>query len=293
MPQNLFALVRVDNVAQVKRIRLHGDLQAKITDILATQEETFFKGIDEEVNFNGDWKPEKNQLLVLEGLDEIELMTTAVTSNPTAYHAMNLSDADLEPIKALFSGYEHNGDVTVQIQRFNSSQLLARNQIPVIGLQTGNTFTEITDPMFTFGRSLVAVIKGKHLKFKSFSNLRIVFDLSKTYQEATDPDLESFAGHELLQCDNIAVFKDNADSDVRKMVHAITQSEVLTQYDLASINEAAEAFPDVTVSVVEEKIQLPDDKKELKLLLHFLLDDIYEAPLSGRQYQTNSKRIVS
>jgi hypothetical protein len=39
-----------------------------------------------------------------------------------------------------------------------------------------------------------------------------------------------------------------------------------------------------------EKIVMPTDKKDIKKLLRFLDDGIYEAPLSTKKYMTNSKR---
>ena len=290
MPQNLFALVLVDEAPEVRRVRLNADLQNKITELFGQQQQAFFNGIEDEVLFNGDWKPDDNELLVLEGLDEIELMSTAITSNATSYNALDLSRFEDEPIKALFTGYASGGIVTVQVQRFTSSQMLVRSQIPVLGLQTGNTFTEITEPMFTLARSLVAVIQNGRLKFKSFSNLRTVFDLSDAYKEATDSDLDSFARHSLLACDDIEVFKSNADSSVRKMVHAISQDDVLNQHGLQKITDVAAGFSQVNVTVSNGQIQLPRDKKELKTLLQFLLENIFEGPLSGEQFRTNSKR---
>lgn len=290
MPQNLFALVLVDEAPEVRRIRLNADLQNKITELFGQQQQAFFNGIEDEVLFNGDWKPDDNELLVLEGLDEIELMSTAITSNTTSYNALDLSRFEDEPIKALFTGYASGGNVTVQVQRFTSSQMLVRSQIPVLRLQTGNTFTEITEPMFTLARSLVAVIQNGQLKFKSFSNLRTVFDLSDAYKEATDSDLDSFARHSLLACDDIEFFKSNADSSVRKMVHAISQDDVLNQHGLQKITDVAAGFSQVNITVFNGQIQLPRDKKELKTLLQFLLENIFEGPLSGEQFRTNSKR---
>ena len=290
MPQNLFALVLVDGVPQIRHIRLNAQLQNKITELFETQQQDFFKGIEDEVAFNGDWKPDDNEILVLEDLHEISLMINAITGNTTSYNTLDLSRFKEQPVKAIFSGYVKNGNVTVQVQCFRVSQMLVRNQIPVLRLQTGNTFTEITEPMFSLARSLVAVIQNKQLKFKNYSNLRSVFDLSDIYKEATDSDLELFAEHALLSCNNINTFKSKADSSVRKMVHAINKNDVLNQHGLQKITQVAKGYPEVTLKLVNDKIHLPEDKKELKTLLQFLLENIFEGPLSGKKFRTNSKR---
>lgn len=293
MPQNLFALVKVGDVVQVRRIRMSGPLQQQITRLFLQQQDKFLQGIDTEISFNGDWKPDANEILVISGLDEIGLMQEAISGNPTAYDDLDLSKLDEETIKALFSGSHDGGQYVIQIQRFMASQALLRKHIPILGLQSGNTFTEITTPMFTFDQKLVAVIQGNELKFKSYSMLRSVCDLSSIYSEATEPDLESFASHEMLHCNNVDEFKLNADSMVRKMVHELIQTDALSEHGVDKISESAAEFPDVNIVINGGKIYLPSDKKQLKTFLNFLLDNIYEAPLSGERYLTNSKRKMS
>lgn len=250
----------------------------------------FEQGVNAEVDFNGDWKPDANEVLTIDDVSESTLMTNAINVNASSFTDVNISNFSNEPIKAIFTGITTNGQTKVFVQKFSSKQALSLNQLPLIKMQTGNTFVKTTDDIFTIDNKLVAIIEGNKTKFKSFHNARMVFDLSEFYKEATDEDLTQMSQHASLEIADLASFISEADTQVRKMAHSIESSAVLDNYTVTQISTAAANFPDIPVVVNNGKITLPSDKKELKEVLHFLLEDIYKGPLSGSDYLTNSKR---
>lgn len=292
VPQSFFALIKDDNgVCQIKRIRVNQALQTELAQVFEDQRVAFEQGVDTEVTFNGDWKPESNEVLTLLDIAESQLMSSAFTANATSFTDLDLSNFSNEPIKALFTGINVYGVIKVFVQKFSSGQVLSRNSLPIIQMQTGNTFVKVTSEMFTIDNKLVAVIEGNKTKFKSFHNARMVFDLTDFYKEATDDDLTNIAQHASLDIPDVVRFIEHADSQVRKMVHLIQRNAVLDSYTVAQISTAAANFPNVPIVLNNGKITLPNDKKELKDILHFLLEDIYKGPLSGSSYLTNSKRV--
>ena len=240
----------------------------------------FEQGVNAEVDFNGDWKPDANEVLTIDDVSESTLMTNAINVNASSFTDVNISNFSNEPIKAIFTGITTNGQTKVFVQKFSSKQALSLNQLPV----------KTTDDIFTIDNKLVAIIEGNKTKFKSFHNARMVFDLSEFYKEATDEDLTQMSQHASLEIADLASFISEADTQVRKMAHSIESSAVLDNYTVTQISTAAANFPDIPVVVNNGKITLPSDKKELKEVLHFLLEDIYKGPLSGSDYLTNSKR---
>ncbi len=289
--QNFFALIR-DNSGSclIKRIRVDKPLQIELAKNFEGQRVSFEKGVDAEIPFNGDWKPDSNEVLVINDIDESILMVNAITANASSFSHVAISNFKNEPIKAIFTGTSSDGVVKVFVQKFSSRQALSLNQLPIFKMQIGNTFVKITDDIFTIDNKLVAVIEGNITKFKSFHNARMVFDLSDYYKEATDEDLIEMSKHKSLEISNVQNFITEADSQVRKMVHSIKSSGTLDGYTVNQISSAANDFSEITITVSNGKIVLPSEKKELKGVLHFLLEDIYKGPLSGSDYLTNSKR---
>lgn len=289
--QNFFAFIRDDSGhCNVKRIRVNNSLQRELVQIFEDQQLCFERGVDTEVNFNGDWKPDVNEVLTINDISESTLMTNAVNANASSFNDLNISNFSNEPIKAIFTGITTNGQTKVFVQKFSSRQALSLNQLPLIKMQTGNTFVKTTDDIFTIDNKLVAIIEGNKTSFKSFHNARMVFDLSGFYKEATDEDLTQMSNHASLEIADLTCFIEQADTQIRKMVHSIEKSGVLDNYTVNQISDAAANFPDIPVVINNGKITLPNDKKELKEVLHFLLEDIYNGPLSGSAFLTNSKR---
>lgn len=290
--QNFFAFIKDDSGScQIKRIRVNKPLQSELIQIFEDQRVLFEQGVDTEVVFNGDWKPDANEVLTIDDISESTLMTNAINANASSFPDLNISNFSNEPIKAIFTGITTNGQTKVFVQKFSSRQALSLNPLPIIKMQKGNTFVKNTDDIFTIDNKLVAIIEGNRTKFKSFHNARMVFDLSEFYREATDEDLTRISQHASLEIADLESFISEADTQVRKMVHSIESSGVLDSYTVTQISTAAANFPDIPVVVNNGKITLPSDKKELKEVLHFLLEDIYKGPLSGSDYLTNSKRV--
>ncbi|EGQ8518231.1 DUF4868 domain-containing protein [Vibrio parahaemolyticus] len=291
--QNFFAFIKDDNGnTQVKRIRVQGQLQGELITLFNDQFNSFNHNIDTEVPFNGDWKPDANELLVLADVTEAQEMIDAINANASSFNDLQLSNFNSEPIKAIFTGFVQNSETTVLVQKFSSRQALSLSQIPIIKMQTGNTFVKATEDIFTVDNKLVAVIVGNNTKFKSFHNARMVFNLTNFYQEATDTDLNSICQHPLLEVSDANSFVAEADSQVRKMVHTISSTALLNNYSVSDIQAAAQGFPNVPITFNQGKLVLPNNKRDLKEVLHFLLEDIYKGPLSGSNYLTNSKREI-
>jgi hypothetical protein len=88
---------------------------------------------------------------------------------------------------------------------------------------------------------------------------------------------------------DVAEFKALADQGIRKLVNAISKTNILDSYPVADIVTKAQSLG-LALQVQDGKIVMPIDRKTVKQLLRFLDDGIYEASLTARRYVTNSKR---
>lgn len=152
----------------------------------------------------------------------------------------------------------------------------------------GSTFDRLTAPAFSIGTSLAGIIDGQEIKFKSFSNIKMIFDLANLYQVASDAEIDQFSLHASLEMDS-AVFKDIADQTIRKLVHAVSKRGILDAYDINAISNAAQV-QSFDLTVTNGKIVVPVDRAGSKRLMHFLDEGFFRGPLSGDAYITNSKR---
>jgi hypothetical protein len=272
----------------VKRVRVTQPVQDKLGGIFQALDQLFFDGVTEELNFSGDWKPEEDELLLIDPPADAQSILAAAEGNHLALPDLNTANFANEGIRALFVGHPAppGGHPRVLLQNFSAQQILNRR---FTFLQDGNSFKELTESAFALGSALTAVIEGGKIKFKSFHNLRKIFDLSTFYQEATDEQLDVFCGHANLDVGDVPQFRTTADQTIRKLVHTISKSGALDQHDVQTISEKAAALG-LHLDLNEGRLVMPTGRRDIKILLRFLDDGVYEASLSQVRYQTNSKR---
>ena len=89
---------------RILRMPLRQEVQANVAELFRAQEHEFFQGIDEEIKFDGMYRPEDNELLYLNNFDDVDVLKPAIL-RPQAYQEFSLKSGTLESIKAIFTGY--------------------------------------------------------------------------------------------------------------------------------------------------------------------------------------------
>lgn len=287
MAANLLAICRVEAEFVVKRVKTTAHVQELLEGIFSEQEQQFYIGIDEEVEFDGGWKPEKNELLYTSASAEAQDVLAKANVNVVSLDEIQSEILADQGIRALGVLRGTADNPRLLLQNFSARQLLERQWAFIYD---GNTFNYLSAPAFTLGTSLAAVIEDGRLKFKSFNNVKLIFVLKHLYQEASNVQLAAFCGHASLAVGNQQVFIEQAGQPTRKLVHAIIARGTLDQFEATAIAVAAdeEGMPGLIND--DGCIFLPSEKKDLKRLLHFLDDGLYTAKLSGTRYISNSKK---
>lgn len=285
MPENLFVACRVGGELVARRVSLERQVQDQIEGVFTQQRLSFFEGVEEEVLFNGRWKPDANELLTLEVTDEAGIFRETLNMNPVAVEVLDLANFADAGIKALFAG-DAADDGRILVQQFTAAQILHRKF--ALFLQ-GNSFRRLTAPSFALASGLTFVIEGRLIKFKSFSKLRSILEVQEIYREATRPEMERFAGHYRLDVADIDEFLELADQPTRRLISAVLESGTLDDFTVEQIRDAA-ARTQLEVVLRDGRIVLPDNRRDIKELLRFLDESRYSGPLSGQPFITNSRR---
>lgn len=288
---SVFAACRIAEELVVKRIPVHPTVQSKLPGVFDRQETSFRTDINEEVPFDGGWKADSNELLTIDLTPEAEELTAevdnlqnAVESNAISIEVIDTANFSDENIKGIFV---HRADKLL-MQRFTSGQVLSR-KFPLIF--RGNSFREMIEPAFTLSNSLTCIVEDNKIKFKSFSNLRSIFDLREVYREATDEDVRGFAEHENLLIEDTDNFVENSSQPMRKIISAILGSEILDKVTSQEVRDAA-APTGLNINLQNGRIVLPQEYNEAMDVLRFLNEDRWLGLLSRSPYITNSKKRV-
>ena len=288
---NLFALTD-DPANRRLRFALSNDVQKDLTSIFKEQKESFISDGCEEIAFDGKYKPDLDEVLVINDFDDIDGLADAI-SNPLAIHEVKPTPEMFSKIKALFSGYVDNDEPVILIQHFDKRRIISTNGLSIF--HASNVYKKIEGVGLTLDTKLTAILCGGCLKFRSFHFLRQIFDLSEYYKEATDADIMQFASMPCIKVNDDSKLIGISDTWVRRKLWLISQSQILEKVPVSDIKAVATEFNIELNTVIDdgiEKIIVPEEKKQLKKLLRFLDEDYYKSPLLENYYLANSKRPI-
>ncbi len=288
---NLFALTSIPGM-RVLRMPLTPDVQASITELFRAQEHEFHQGIEEEIKFDGMYRPEESELLYINNFDDVDGIKAAIL-RPQGCQEFVLKSGALESIKAVFTGYIKNGAIRILLQGFDRRRIINANGFSLV--HTENAFSRFEGGGLTLDNKLTAIIEDDNLKFSSYHYLRQIFDMSAYCKEASEQDMKVFVQHPALQFTDAQVFVDSADAWVRRKVVLIQQSGIL-DYCTASKIAATAKFCDLHLQLDgtagRERIVIPADRQEVKQILRFLDEDYFQSPQNITKYMSKSRRVM-
>lgn len=289
---NLFALTN-DPSKRIVRFELSSEVQSDLTNYIEAQANTFAQA-EEEVQFDGKYKPDEGEILYIDGYDDIDDLSFAI-KNPLSAEPVDPTENFFSEIKALFTGHTTNdGGVKVLLQNFDKRKIISTNGLSIF--HSSNVYKKIEGIGLTIDHKLTATLENGKLKFFSFHNTRQMFDLSEYYKVATDDDVIEFAELDVIKSQNSKQLIEMSDSWVRRKISLIHQSGILQNVPINDMKVVATEFNipfSTEMNGSAEVIKLPDNKSDLKKLLRFLDEDYYKSPLSNTAFVTNSKRAVS
>jgi len=289
---NLFALTN-DPAKRIVRFKLTEEVQTELSGSIIDQDGTFDAVIEQEIEFDGKYKPDAGEALYIQNYDDIDNLENSIR-NPLGVEEIEPNNDFFGSIKALFSGYEtDSGAIKILIQYFDKRKIISTNGLSIF--HSGDVYKKIEGVGISIDTKLSATLVGGKLKFFSFHLLRQIFDLTQYYKEATNDDITEFAALINIKAESEEELVALADSWIRRKISLIQQSEILINVPINQMKAVALEFNIPFVTVIEnevEMISLPREKADLKKLLRFLDEDYYRSPLSNTNFVTNSKREV-
>ena len=256
-----------------------------VRDIVALWEPSYTKFVSHEITevaFDGSYKPDKDEVLyVTMGLPD---SFADIPDNTNNYNEVAIPGDSIKTI-CLY----HDGNY--YFQNFMNNYILKTSNIPLIW--SGDTFKKFDEQKaFTIEETVNAIYHNVKLYFRSYASARQIFDLSAFYTEATNADIDNVFGNDVFAGTDCEWMKENSDSVMRKQIKSIEDSGIL-----AGLNATTKKFKSWAKKAgIPEGVYntgnlvFPKNKKECKVILSFLNDDIFEGHFTKSIYLSNSKR---
>lgn len=275
-----------DNAVMVKKLEADRETQEQIGRIFAEACGRLTEG-KEKVLFDGNYSPDEDEYLQIEGFRMEEAVTKAV-DKPVNVLPFYPQKESAENIKAVFVGESGDGGC-IAFQRLRRDQFISPRRLNLIFDR--NTF--VTERRFgiSIADCVDCVYRGGGLAFSSYYFARQIFDLSGYYRAATQGEVESFTKVRGLAMEDGEAFLQQADSTVRRKIASIMDSRVLEHYSAEEIKRTGKK-EGVKIEIRDGSIVIPSDKKKMKVVLGFLDEAVYKGVFTKNTYIANSKRTL-
>lgn len=275
---NLFFAILKDDT--IKRVSLNRNVTSDVKTLFENAYDALLPADIEEVKFDGAFQVQDDEILYVE-LPVPDSIISAINT-PSGVHPFDINS---DEIKGLFWG-KKNTDNTYEIyvQNFDSRKLLNNKQILVY---SSNTYSKLEDGAFILDNKVSAVFKDNKMYFKSFHNAKRIFDLSTFYTEATDEDIDTFVKSKCIEISSDWL-KENSNTSIRKQITLALRNDILVNTSATQIQTKSHGYLPFSLNIVSGKIEIPEEKKECRIFLEFLNEQIYKGIFSGKVKRTNS-----
>lgn len=256
-----------------------------VRDLVALWEPSFPKFVSEdviEIMFDGWYKPDKDEVLYVNmALPEC---FSDIPNNTNNYNEIVIPGDRIKTV-CLY----HDGNY--YFQNFMNNYILKPSNMPLIW--SNNTYKKLDDKKaFIIEETVNAIYHDGKFYFRSYANARQIFDLSSYYKEATNVDIDNVFSSPIFAGTDCEWMKENCDSVMRKQIKSIEESGIIAALDVTKKTFQSWAKKAGIPKDVYDTGNLifPKNKKECKVLLSFLNDDIFEGHFTKSIYLSNSKR---
>lgn len=288
---SVFVLAGGNNNNEVYRIDVDDDTQKAICQQFSEAKE-ILTADKNRTEFDGSYKPEENEFLVIKSFQIAEEIKNAIR-DPMEADPFQKYEGEFPEIKSIFVGerFEIEGaeHFNIAFQRFRKEQYISTRRFNLFF--SNDTFFRQNSFGISISDSIDCFYADGELQFISFFFARQVFDLGSYYRVATDTEVDSFVTNTKLEIKDKGSFVKMADTWIRRKIAMINESRVLDNYSASVISERAREVG-VSIELAEDRIVLPNDKKEVKIILGFLDEEAYKGPFSQDTFLANSKRRI-
>lgn len=271
------------------RLDLEPTLEKTVEELFDDAAVEFLEGVVKYIPFDAGYTVKEGECFEITDfpIDE-ELLTMAV--QPLTGTRVSPDDLRTLKVKALI-GYQVAGTSrSLFFQNFNGSKVIVPGKrVALFSVADSSTFQELKRPVVLLDSNVNAIWENGRLLFKSFHMAKQMLDLSEYFQQASDEQLNLFAGHKLLDCGNMDAFKAANNYWTRTKIAMILAAKTL---DNVTPKEMSKVAKEVKYELIMKngKVVIPEEPDQMRDLLHFLDEELYVGYFTKKPYLTNSKR---
>lgn len=195
-------------------------------------------------------------------------------------------------IRAVIIGAKDERGYYLAGQKFTQRQVIIKPKGIGIIFKDSMFVEERRGFLINIGEKVDCVFAGGGLIFEKYNDANGVFDLSDYYRIASQSEVDQFADSPVFD------IKDT-DAFARAVAGISMRKKIAKIIDLGTLNDVSEIRANamkvnIDIDFIEDgsKVQIPNEKKQLKKVLAFLAEELYPGLFTNTTYLSNSTRKV-
>jgi hypothetical protein len=209
---------------------------------------------------------------------------------PHEYSEFDAGAKGIADLKAIAAVHTDGGRLTAIFKTIGKTKKLEPSRSLML-LCADKKYARQNEPGIILDDRIAAVYKDGTLLFRSPSSVKQFASLKAYMKEANDLEITAFL-EARFEADTDKVLA-NADTWMRKRFTAIMESKLFDERSAVDIYETAKSFSaeiPMELSRDRNKLKLPGEKQDIRKILKFLNEEYYKGVLTGKDYQTPTKR---
>ena len=273
----------------IARLTFHEELREEMTRAFTIPADKWQEYSVQRAAFNEGYKLADNEIFEIKQFVLPPDMLNAVRF-PHEYSEFDVVAQGVSDIKGIAAVNADGGKVTALFKVIAKAKKLepARN-LMVVCPPTG--YERQAHPGIIVDDKIAAAFVEGTLVFKSPGTVKQILSLKAYMNEASDLEIISFL-EKTFETDTEKILA-VADTWMRKRFAALMDSKLFDERTALDIYETAKSFSsDIPMELSKDrsKLILPEEKRDIRMILKFLNEEYYKGVLTGNDYQTPSKR---
>ncbi len=286
---HVFTLARTGERFKVSKMLLHQSLQDALEEDWRKQLEDFAS--KSQVLFDPSYCPDDNEVLFIEDYEMPKVIRDLSCQSVAELRKLKQSDLKAGNIKAVIGIAESQNEGPIfMFQKFSRAHILKPGMFFL--LERG-TLTNLNKHAITLGNKLSAVYRTelRTLYFTNFRATNSFLPLLKYYNEATNVEIKQILTQKFFYTESIDSIFVFLNQWFRREFSILKQSGILDRFEPKEVARISRSF-NLEIDTVDNKIVFPNEKKEARNLLVFLNEQLFYGPITGKLFETNSKRVL-
>jgi hypothetical protein len=275
------------------QIQLHQDLQRDLAHEWCIQYKCFMR-FEDLVPFDlGYSLPEHERFY----LDHPELPDRIVGENSETVQNLEIFDDrkyKLESIKSIVGfARDEQGEELILFQKFDRSRIIGRQKF-IMKLQDRNVYGKTNNQALELDTQLSAIYFPSQAKllFHSFTTTKRFLTLDGILAETSDKIVKEVLNHNLFGPTNQDQVINNISQNqwIKRKFAMLKQSGILNTLTAQYLIENCQKYDIKIIRNYDNQIIFPEDRENIKRILRFLNEELFQGEITQTLYVTNSKR---